>query len=601
MGKIYTPATKSMNPWDVDDNRGWDIVGATPPDERSLVPVVADCIDERGKGLADLPFVIYDERGKEVDNSDNYQNAVGFLPNPHQFLWLTGASLAMGGRAYWHMARNTVTPKELTYWAFDAVKPIINDKLPIQQALQGFERTGGKKYPVEDVLYFWLPDPKVELGPPTSYPLIRALKAAGALLSISDFVANYMSSGMVKAFIAQSDTPPANPEERDQMEDYLTRILTGVKKTLSRIRVIKKSISVQPIGGGLDELKDVGIVKEIKQDVLEAFGVPASRVWGNAANYATAANDTIVFVTSEIMPDARIVQNAINTQALAGRGWRWEFQPRRMEEFSAIVGEKTGTIKGLFDVLSAALPKATALKMAIDIAGLDMSKESAARIEQAIRDENKPVEIQPPAAPIAPAEPEQPEPAQEPPADEIPPAMRKALVELDKWKLKSEKAGKLVTWHAVDLPVSVMDAVKSGMSWDDAREAVKSPAPEPVKSPDDAAHVLRGLELAVKALEPVAVQPAPITVNLTAQMPAVGEPSVTINVPAQPAPQVTVNVPEQPAPQVSVTNNVQPTPVTVQNQVDVQPAPATVMQDGRAKRINIKRDNEGRIIGAESV
>jgi len=66
--------------------------------------------------------------------------------------------------------------------------------------------------------------------------------------------------------------------------------------------------------------------------------------------------------------------------------------------------------------------------------------------------------------------------------------------------------------------------------------------------------VLRGLELAVKALEPVTVQPAPITVNLTAQMPAVGEPSVTINVPAQPAPQVTVNVPKQAAPQVNVTN-----------------------------------------------
>lgn len=45
----------------------------------------------------------------------------------------------------------------------------------------------------------------------------------------------------------------------------------------------------------------------------------------------------------------------------------------------------------------------------------------------------------------------------------------RALVELDRWKAKSDRAGKLVTWHAIDLPAEVVEAVKSGAPWDKAR------------------------------------------------------------------------------------------------------------------------------------
>jgi len=93
------------------------------------------------------------------------------------------------------------------------------------------------------------------------------------------------------------------------------------------------------------------------------------------------------------------------------------------------------------------------------------------RIEAAILAENK----EPEPAPVVPevvqptAEPQEPEDD----AEEIPPATTKALVELDKWRDKSEKAGKLVTWHAVHLPTAITENIKSGdMSWVDARESL---------------------------------------------------------------------------------------------------------------------------------
>lgn len=590
MNKIYTPATKSLNPWNVDDNRGWDIIGADArADDRELVPTVADCIDEIGKGMADLPFGIYNQRGELVDDSDDYKNITGAIPDPYSFLWLTAASLAMSGTAYWQKRRNPAGyTKALTYWAFANVSPQIKptttpDNLTFRRANIPAE------IPAAEVLYIWLPDPKVEFGPATSYPLKRALKAAGALSAISSFVDNYMNTGMVKAFIAQSDVPPANEDEKREIEDYLSRMMTGVKKTLSKIRVIRKSMTIQSIGGGLDELKNVGIVKEIKQDVLEAFGVPASRVWGNAANYATAANDTLIFITSEIMPLARVIQSALNEQVFKPHGLTIVFEPRRMEEFSVVLGEKIAGLEPIAKSFERAMGPAEALKASIDILGLELSPELIERISQTIMHENAP-KPEPPAplpAPAAPApEPTPPAPPALPAPEPVTP-IKSALVELDRWRAKSEKQGKLVVWHAIDLPGWATKAIEAGRDWDDVRDELKSGRIQ--QSNPEILELADAINRAAEATKAAPALPSPqpnYTINLTANMPQPGEPAITVNVPQQPTPVVTVNVPDQPAPQVSV-NVPQAQPIVNVTAVPGEsklimpaPQPVEVIRDG---------------------
>ena len=164
-------------------------------------------------------------------------------------------------------------------------------------------------------------------------------------------------------------------------------------------------------------------------------------------------------------------------------------------------------------------------------------------------------------------------PPQQPPApiepDEEPEEMEvevntKALVELDKWRKKSEKAGKLVTWHAVDLPTAIVQAVKAGVSWDDAREMVLQP--EPTES--DIIALARAIERAadVEAQKAVTLTPAPqpITVNLTANMPQPGEPTISVPVTVEPP---VNNITVQPAESVV---NVSPTPVNIKNNVTAQ-------------------------------
>jgi hypothetical protein len=468
MAKIYTPATKSLNPWNVDDNRGWDIIGAEArADERELVPVVADCIDEIAKSMADLPFCVYNQRGEVVDDSDDYHNVTGAIPDPYSFFWLTAASLVMSGTAYWKKQRNPAGyTKGLKYWAYTNISPQIKpnttpDNLTFRRASVSAE------IPAAEVLYMWLPDPKVEFGPALSYPLKRALKSAGSLSAISSFVDNYMNSGMVKAFIAQSDVPPASDDEKREIEDYLTRILTGVKRTLSKIRVIRKTISIQSVGGGLDELRNVGVIKEIKQDVIEAFGVPASRVWGNAANYATAANDTMIFIASEIMPLARVIQSALNEQVLKPYGLTLVFEPRRMEEFAVVLGEKIAGLDAVVKSFERAMAPAEALRASIDLLGLDISPQLTERIDLAIAQSATQATASP--------EPLRPEP-------DVTSEIKSAVVELDKWQSKSERQNKIITWHAIHLPAWAVDAINGGQAWSAVRTMLLTNNAPPAKS-----------------------------------------------------------------------------------------------------------------------
>jgi hypothetical protein len=71
--------------------------------------------------------------------------------------------------------------------------------------------------------------------------------------------------------------------------------------------------------------------------------------------------------------------------------------------------------------------------------------------------------------------------------------MRPALLELDKWERKSKKAGKVAEFTAYNIPVDIVEAVKDGATFDQAREMLKGY--------NEIDRVIRMLELNLKALE----------------------------------------------------------------------------------------------------
>ena len=88
------------NLWDDDPDRGRPI--RRPRDQLTrprpitrAVPWLMRGIEMRANALAGVPFQIV--RGETaVDTTDEYKDALGFLPDPYRVLWLLEAALCFG-------------------------------------------------------------------------------------------------------------------------------------------------------------------------------------------------------------------------------------------------------------------------------------------------------------------------------------------------------------------------------------------------------------------------------------------------------------------------------------------------------------------------
>ena len=142
----------------------------TPAKYEDATPVVHSPLETmlaNPDAIAKMPFTIF--RGEtEVDTSAEYKNVTGVMPNPRRTLKLVEMSLALMGMAYLFNIRNNVRTLELKYLNPTTIEPVITE----DAGLVGFIRTLTKpiKYKVEDIIYFWLADPYVELGEPKSSP-----------------------------------------------------------------------------------------------------------------------------------------------------------------------------------------------------------------------------------------------------------------------------------------------------------------------------------------------------------------------------------------------------------------------------------------------
>ena len=113
---------KGINPWDPEDSpEAWTGNKITSKDSYKLVPVLYASWMMRAKAMADLPFTIYGKGDTEVDNSDDYENKVGFLPDPYTFMWRAEAAIAGYGSFYYFIERNRARPLALRYWSPDSI------------------------------------------------------------------------------------------------------------------------------------------------------------------------------------------------------------------------------------------------------------------------------------------------------------------------------------------------------------------------------------------------------------------------------------------------------------------------------------------------
>lgn len=298
---------------------------------KQFLPWLARAQDMTSNAISILPFRIISDDGDEVDSSEDWHNKMGGIAHPKRLLKLIAASLC-GGAAYLLPTYTEKMIADIQYLAPSTITPIISDA-----GLDGFIRTvngAEKKYASDELVYFWLPDSDVEVGPAHVSPLGTAAISARLLLAMDSTLEAYGERGFVPATLLAAKGM-TNPGERDKAENWWNRFLRGWTNTVAKI-INSEALSVQRVGAGLDELRGVylEITKQAIENIGAAYGIPAGMFMASAA-YATEMDALIRqwYETSQFVAIYTTIADTMTEQVFSRFGMRWVFLPETLDAF----------------------------------------------------------------------------------------------------------------------------------------------------------------------------------------------------------------------------------------------------------------------------
>lgn len=330
----YTDGRKSVSVSRMDDFLDWLIAedGAEDGEIRwnlamRKVAFVYRCVRLIADAVRAAPWRIVPVGSDDVyDDSGDYQNRLGWLPDPRRVIELVARSLLGPGSAYLFKTMQGTILKDLRYMVASTLSPIIDG----DEGLVGFEReVNGKRtvYDAERLVYFWPADESVELGPPKSSPVKAGLMAAGADYYTAKFISDFFARGAIKGTLLAVKGNPVEAE-RERLKDWFKRTFFGGSSTSFNTEIINAD-TVEPvkIGEGLESLNNSELTKQMREDIAVSMGVPMSKLLSSSVSGlgggGVAESDDVGFYTDTVKPLGDFIAEVLNAQLLRPMGYQW--------------------------------------------------------------------------------------------------------------------------------------------------------------------------------------------------------------------------------------------------------------------------------------
>ena len=349
---------------------------------RKIVPWLQKAVTMTSGAVAQLPYYIEDANDEEVDED----TAWGAIRNPQTLIAKVAASLC-GGSAY--LLADVVSGGivDLQYLNPTTIQPNFDSN----GELIDFTRNGGQHYSTEQIIYFWLPDDTVEVGPAQITPLSNALLPASIMAAMDDSLRQYGERGFIPPTIL-SAKGMTNKTDIERTEKWWNAFIRGWTKTVAKI-INAETMTPQVIGAGMDELR--GSYTEIStmqiKNIAAAFGIPVSTFLSDENSYATALSDTkLWYSSSEFVKIYQTIEDTLSDQLFSRFGWNMEYTPEQLEAFQTEETDKTGALQTLTTTIK---DNPEAVLIAAEIIGYDLTEEQ----KQAIEELGQAEEQEPPA------------------------------------------------------------------------------------------------------------------------------------------------------------------------------------------------------------
>lgn len=369
--QLYFDGTKAVSLWDVDSNRGWEVIGRHGLEGEALyyarVPWLFRGVRDRANNVSRMAWYIVNG-DVDVDQLSSYSNALGFWPNPRRTLHLLEQSITMMGKAYLFLETNKFgVIKAVKYCVPTSITEVYDTETGL---ITGYKRRVGSKtmdVSPENIVAIYDPDYLTENGPGATSAGEAALMAAGALFNVSRFVAEFFRRGAVKASVL-TVTNTSQPEA-ERLQTWWEDVVTGIRNAWSAIVLRGDNVKPVIIGEGLESLQNDSLTKEQRQDIATAMGVPESRMWSAAANYATREMDEKSYYEGTIIPECDLISEALNTQMFTAShrlsGYRMEARYETLDIFQKDAAEQAGAYQSY--IASGMKPSVAAQVLGIEL------------------------------------------------------------------------------------------------------------------------------------------------------------------------------------------------------------------------------------------
>jgi HK97 family phage portal protein len=373
----------------------WRYIEGKPDDTNTIspiqafhtVPVLHRAVTIRAKAVASMPYIMM----RNQEDITAQEDVVKFLRMMRPLMHQVELHLCLYGRAYLLIERNRFGLNGRLRCALPTtIEPEYNQN----QGLTGFVRRIGNKtikLGLNEVIYIWMPSVEYESGYGQGDAQV-AMRSASTLYFLDQFLENFWRRGAIKATLL-SVAGPAQQAEMEKLENWWKRFVSGVRNAWNTV-AIRADVKPIIIGDTLKDTVNPDLTEQARTDTLTALGVPHSLVLSNAATYATAKVDTLSFYENTIVPQCRLICDAINEQLLEKAGLHIEPRPDKLETYQrdelekaqgimTLVGSPVLTVDEARDMMGYApmqyapndvADKFTQEEMVVDDTAIDMPK-----------------------------------------------------------------------------------------------------------------------------------------------------------------------------------------------------------------------------------
>lgn len=411
------------------------------------------CVDLRADALAAIPYTLRNRRTGDVifdsEAFDPLPDKLDWLGDFEDLLRLREMSLVLTGRAYWRplwkAGRRTgiqyIDPTTITeeYAADGSIAAYVRqyqkpDGTPVRQ-----------RWSPDSLIAFYQRDPFTEVGP--GAPLGESVRTnADVLHSLHSFLDSFLDKGLLPATIIGL---PANtsPEERSRFQEWWDSAFRGKNRAGTQRVVNADAVHVQKIGEGLSDISTPDLVREQRESIAAALGIPMSHLLPSAANRATSFQDDENLYTKALIPQAKRAMSDLNRQLFGAEGMYLRFEFKRIEALQRAMLEKARSTEQITGMPLLTRNEGRYIIGHPEVEGGDVfadEVDAARNLELA--------EAQAEAM-LAQQDEEQGQPDERMSA--------RAYQEIENWRRKVKKNGSTVEWNREHIPEHVYETIKA--------------------------------------------------------------------------------------------------------------------------------------------